>query len=578
MTNFEWLRTLAREGTRTPAKLSAMGHRLAELPGRARVGARVVRQSGLLFAVTPRGLRAATAGLLREGHNPSLIFKIHAANTPEKPALLWRDRRLTFAELDERMNRAAAGLQRRGFVRNTSVVIMMRNRPEFVEVQAGAARIGAAGVSVSWRSTAPELAFLVNHCSARAVVFEADLWPVVEQAKAAIVGVGQRDYVAVGGDVPGCDRYEEDFLAPRTVVPRTEKGDEGEGAVVIYTSGTTGKPKGAVRKFPEDQMWAILRFIAETPMRVDDVHLVACPLYHSTGFGFLAMNGVLGATSVLMDEFRPETFLELVARHGVTTTALVPTMIHRVLGLGSEKIAAYDTRTLGAIFSLAAPLPGPLSLEAMDRFGDVLFNCYGSTETGLVTIAKPADLRAAPGTIGRPVPGNEIRLLGDDGCEVAPGQVGELYARNDMLVAGYHNDPEATAASYKDGFFSVGDLARRDRDGRYFIEGRKRDMIISGGVNVYPAEVEAALEAHSEVAEVAVVGIEDPDWGERVRAFVVRRPGSKVDEGALRTWCRERLSGPKVPRDYVFLENLPRNPTGKVLKRELRSVSFPSAG
>jgi fatty-acyl-CoA synthase len=573
MTNLAWPGQWQRQW-RSFAR--GAGRRLAELPGRARTGARVARQSGLLFGMSPRGVQAAMLGLLREGHNPSLIFKIHAANTPDKPALLWRDHRLTFAELDERMNRAAAGLQRRGFVRNTSVIIMMRNRPEFVEVQSGAARIGAAGVSVSWRSTAPELAFLANHCSARAIVFEADLWPVIEQAKGAIPGMTQRDYIVVGGDAPGCDRYEEDFLAPRSVVPRTEKGDEQEGAVVIYTSGTTGKPKGAVRKFPEEAMWAVLRFIAETPMRVDDVHLVACPLYHTSGFGFLAMNGILGATSVLMDEFRPEAFLELVERHGVTTTALVPTMLHRVLGLAPEKLAAHDTRTLDAIFSVAAPLPGPLAVEAMDRFGDVIFNCYGSTETGLVTIAKPADLRAAPGTIGRLVPGNEIRLLGEDGREVEKGQVGELYARNDMLVAGYHEDPEATAASQKDGFFSVGDLARRDRDGRYFIEGRKRDMIISGGVNVYPAEVEAALEAHPEVSEVAVVGFDDPDWGERVRAFVVRRAGSQVDDAALRTWCRERLSGAKVPRDYVFLDVLPRNPTGKVLKRELRALPAPS--
>jgi fatty-acyl-CoA synthase len=212
----------------------------------------------------------------------------------------------------------------------------------------------------------------------------------------------------------------------------------------------------------------------------------------------------------------------------------------------------------------------------MDRFGDILYNLYGATEFGVVTIATPQELRSAPGTIGHKVPGTEIRLLDDAGQEVPKGQPGELWAKSKLAVEGYHNDQAATDASLKDGFFSVGDLARKDAAALYFIEGRKRDMVISGGVNVYPAEVEAALEQHPALAEVAVIGTEDADWGERVRAFVVKKPGATVDEAELKAWARERLSGPKVPRDYVFLDALPRNPTGKVLKRELRS--WPNAG
>ncbi len=555
------------------ARIGQLRDTLVELPERIRTGGRVARQSGLLYAWTVPGVRKALSALASGSRNPSLVFELHAANSPDKPALLWRDRQLTFRQLDENMSRAGAGLQRRGFRRGASIVVMMRNRPEFLEVQGGASRLGAAAVSVSWRSTAAELEYLVNHCGARALVFEADLWPVVEQAKKNLPNIEARNFIAVGGDVPGCSSYEADLLSSPASSLAIEKGAEDDAALVIYTSGTTGKPKGAVRKFPKEALQAAMQFLAETPLRVDDVHLVTCPLYHTTAFGFVAMSGMLGATCVLMDEFKPEAFLQHVEQFQVSTTALVPTMLHRVLALGPDVLRRYDTRSLRAIFAGGAPLPGPLAIEAMDHFGDILFNFYGATETGLVTLAKPADLRAAPGTIGKAVPGNEIRLLDEAGREVRPGEVGELYARNKMLVAGYHNDADSTRASMRDGFFSVGDLARRDRDGRFFIEGRKRDMIISGGVNVYPAEVEAVLEAHPALAEVSVVGVADPEWGERVRAFVVRRTGMDVDEGALKLRCRERLSGPKVPRDYVFLESLPRNPTGKVLKRDLRALA-----
>jgi fatty-acyl-CoA synthase len=516
------------------------------------------------------------------------IYAFYARNSADKAAFVEhrtvpgvagaaapRGRTLTYAQVHERIQRAAAALQARGLGPGSSVVLLMKNRPEFVEVQAGAGVIGAAAVSASWRSTPSELAYVVEHSGARALVFDADLWPIVEQAKRSIASIAARDYVAVGeagGALGGGARYE-DFLASAGSAPRVERGAAAEGAVVVYTSGTTGKPKGAVRKFSESSFLPALHFVAETPMRADDVHLAACPLYHSAAFAFVTLTGILGGTTVLLDEFHPEAFLDCVERHRVTTTTLVPTMLRRVLALGPSALAARDTTSLRAIFSGSAPLPAPLALEAMNRFGDILFNFYGATETGLVTLAKPADLRAAPGTIGRVVPGNEVRLLDPQGRDVPEGQVGELYVRSGMLVAGYHGDPESTRASMRDGFFSVGDLARRDGEGRYFLEGRARDMIISGGVNVYPAEVEAVLESHPGIAEAAVIGVDDADLGERVRAFVVRRPGAQaaaLDGDAVRAWCRERLAGPKRPRDVTFVDTLPRNPTGKVLKRELR--------
>jgi fatty-acyl-CoA synthase len=549
---------------------------LARAPEQVRILARLAVRNGLLLRLNPAGLRALARIVRRRAQDPSQIYAFHGANSPTRIALVWRDHSLTFGEVDDRMNRVAAALQERGLGRGARVVIMMRNRPEFLEVHGGAGRAGAAGVSVSWRSTAPELAFVLENCQAQALFFEADLWPVVKEAVGAQRGAGvlRRNCIAVGGHVDGFGGYEEGFLAPAGAKPHQDRDAMKSAAVVMYTSGTTGKPKGAVRRFRGGTVFSFLQFMAGTPMRADDVHLVACPLYHATAFGFLSMSSVLGASAVLLDEFKPEAFLAAVERHRVTTTAVVPTMLHRVLALGPEVLGRYDTSSLRVIFTGGAPLPGPLGTAVMDHFGDILFNFYGATETGLVTLAHPEDLRAAPGSIGRPVPGNEIRLLGEDGREVQAGEVGELYARSRMLVDGYHDDPSSTSSSMRGGFFTVGDLARRDRNGRYFIEGRKRDMIISGGVNVYPAEVEAALEAHPDVAEVAVVGVEDSEWGERVRAFIVRRElreGKVLDEGELKAWCRERLAGPKVPREFVFVATLPRNPTGKVLKGELRA-------
>ena len=559
---------------------------LLDFPSRVRVMARVANQSGLMWEVSSRGVGAMIRAIAHP--NPSQVYRLAAANMPDKLGILWRDQSLTFAEIDDRIDRLATGLQRRGIARRASVLLMMKNRPEFVLMQAATGRLGAAGVSVSWRSTAAELAYLAENSGATAIAFERDLFPVVADAVRRVPALA-RSLIVVGsergdppaqardhaGSAPTSVRFEDLLDGGRKFT--VDKKAQEEASVVIYTSGTTGKPKGAVRKFPRDALPAALRFMAETPMRVDDIHLVPCPLYHSTAFGFLTLTHILGGTVVLMDEFRPEPFLELCARHRVTTTAVVPTMLHRVLALPRDVLARHAASSLRVIFTGGAPLPGPLGLSVMDHFGDVLYNFYGATETGLVTLASPTDLREAPGTIGRAVPGNDVRLWDDRGNDVRDGTVGELWVKNKMLVEGYHHDADATTESTRQGYFSVGDLARRDARGRYFIEGRKRDMIISAGVNVYPAEVEGVLEEHPDVAEVAVVGMSDPEWGERVRAVLVLKAGvlkegvsAAFDEEAMKAWVRERLAGPKRPREYVIMSALPRNPTGKVLKRQLR--------
>ncbi len=546
--------------------LDNLRQRLRGAPRRIRATTNVGVTSGLLWELGPAGVREVIRVLGHAHQNPSAIYQIHGRNSPNTPALVWRDRTITFGQLNQRIDQLAHGLVARGLVRKQSVISMMRNRPEHVEVQNAVARASAAAVAVSWRSTPSELQYLAQNCGAQFIFFEHDLWPTVEQA-AKQLNLPYERLIAVGGDVPGTTRYEDVFAHSSGTLAVV---DEEAAAVVTYTSGTTGKPKGAVRRFPREAFVAALEFIAQTPMRADDVHLTVCPLYHMTAYGFLIFTHLLGATVVILDDFKPDTFLRAVETHRATSTALVPTMLHRLVTLPKEQRESFRTRSLRLIFCGGAALTGQLAVEAMNAFGDIVYNFYGATETGTVTLGKPADLRAAPGTIGRPLPHNEIRLVGEDQRVVARGEVGELYVKNSQLVAGYHNNETATRESMLSGFFSVGDLARVDAAGRYFIEGRKRDMVITGGVNVYPAEVEAAIEEHPAVFEAAVVGVPDPEWGERVKAFVVVEKGMTLDEGELKTYLRDKLAGPKVPREYAFIDSLPRNPTGKVLKRELR--------
>ncbi len=542
---------------------------------------RVGRKLGMHRQLTWGGARLLARTLPKGKTNPSLIFRFYAEVDPDRTAIVQVTsparaagaaepvgrRHYSYREMNETIDRIGLALSRRGIARGAGVLLLIKNRIEFLLIQPALGRIGASAVPASWRSTAPEIEYLAKHSGARVIFFDADIADAIREV-ATHLAIPKSNLISVGGEVSGFTSLEE--LTDRE---RGEAPDESEaGQVVMYTSGTTGKPKGAVRTFQENALAGALCFIGETPMALGDVHLAACPLYHATAFGFCGFSFLLGGTVAVMSEFKAEPFLDAVQRYRVNTTALVPTMIHRLVELGPAAIAQRELGSLHAIFSGGAPLAGPLAIEAMDLLGDKLWNFYGATETGVVTVASPSDLRASPGTIGHPIPSVEIRLLDDLGREVPTGQVGELYARGPLLVDGYHADAGATREAMNEGFFSVGDLARRDARGCFHIEGRKRDMIISGGVNVYPAEVEGVLHEHPAVAEAAVIGVPDREWGERVRAFLVLRPGMDAGDDELRAHCKGRLAGPKVPRDYVFLESLPRNPTGKVLKRDLRAM------
>jgi fatty-acyl-CoA synthase len=542
---------------------------LRDVTGWARVLARVAARAELAEGASPAATALAVRLLGSGRAGVSTIFRIRAVGDARRTAFVWRGRSIDFATVDDRVDRLAAGLRRRGLRRRDAAALVLRNRPEFFEIEGALARLGGSSVSVSWRSTAAELRYLLEHSGAKAVFFEHDLADVVAQATRGLPAIAADRLIAVDGDAPGVARYEDVLDAAKSDTP-----DEEDGAVVIYTSGTTGKPKGAVRRFGVGQVLGFAAFMERVALKRSDRHLCVCPLYHSTGLGFAAMSLMVGGAVVIEPEFEPMRFLRAIERERITTTALVPTMLHRLMALDPVVIRGHATRSLRVMMCGGAQLPAPLADRALEAFGDVLYNFYGATETGLVTVATPDDLRALPGTIGRALHGVSVRLLDDAGAAVTTGAVGELYARSSMLVEGYHGDEAATRSSLRDGHFSVGDLATVDADGRYMIVGRRRDMVITGGVNVYPAEVEAILDAHPDVAQSAVIGVADDEWGERLRAFVVLREPDAIDVRAraqeLKQWCRARASGAKVPREWAFVAALPSNPTGKVLKRELQ--------
>ncbi|HEX8115449.1 MAG TPA: AMP-binding protein, partial [Kofleriaceae bacterium] len=368
---------------------------------------------------------------------------------------------------------------------------------------------------------------------------------------------------------PDVAAWDRALAAASPHAPPRARGGDG-GGVIVYTSGTTGKSKGAHRNLRHTGLESVADLVLQVGIRGDDRHLVVCPLYHSMAPAFAAILMGLGATIVLMNHFDPAGALDIIERERVTCSLMVPTMLVRITSLPPDVLVGRDTSSLRWVMSGAAPLPTETARRFMDRFGPVLWNFYGSTETGLVTLAGPDDHLTRPGTIGRALRGNEIRLFDDDGREVAPGEIGELYARNSMLITGYHRNTEATAASQRDGLFSVGDLARRDADGYYYLESRKHDLVISGGVNIYPREIEDHLHAHPAILDAAVVGVPDPEWGETLHAFVVVRDGHTLTEHDVIEHCRTGLADFKRPRKVTFVHELPRNPTGKVLKRELR--------
>lgn len=498
------------------------------------------------------------------------FLKSHAASQPDKPAVICGEEVVDFLTLNARASRAANLFTRLGCRPGDRVAWMSFNSIAGAEIANGLRRAGLVIVPVNYRLRGPEIAYVLDDSAARVAAAGPDH---VEAVAAAAGDVkGEVRFVAVGDAVPAGWMSFRDLMSE--AAGEFETVDDGLGASMIYTSGTTGNPKGAWRPHGVD-LANIMQVISIFDLSQSDVHLMCGPGYHSAVSFFSILHQLLGATVVLQPKFDADSALDLVARHRVTTTFMAPTLLQRLVD--AQERRPRDTSSLHSIILGAAPCPYALKVRAEAVFGRVLWEFYGATETGINTVLRPEDQLRKPGSCGTVVPGQEIRLVLDDGRQAAIGEPGELMVRN-TWQAEYFNRPEATRNSLHDGFFSVGDVAYHDEDGYYYICDRRIDMIISGGVNVYPAEVEAVLHAHPAVQDAAVIGVPDDEFGESVKAVVQLRAGLHPSADELIAFCAERLAGYKKPRSVDFVEELPRDAAGKLLKRRLRDRYWAGAG
>ncbi|MFC5995142.1 AMP-binding protein [Pseudonocardia hispaniensis] len=488
----------------------------------------------------------------------------HAAASPGRPAIIDERGTLGFGELNAMVNRLTHGLLGLGLRPGDRAVWCGPNSREVVTFVHAARKIQLMAVPLAYRFTADEMRYVIADSEAVLVVVDAEQAGRIAAIRAALPAV--RHVVVFGGEPFTGALAWDDVLAVGA------EGDPavpaGPGGSMIYTSGTTGRPKGALRG-PVDPAMTAAMVHSLRLQPGNEVHLTTGPLYHSGPLVCASLNHTLGGTVVLMRRFDAQRWLDLVREHRVTNTFTAPTQLKRIVSLPAEVLMRADLSSMRSLVVNAAPMPYALKQEVIARFGDgFLFEVYGSTELGVATVLAPEDQLRKPGSCGLPVPGVEVAVLDPDGTPVAVGVAGELFVRSSATYRGYHGHGPAVE---RDGWKSVGDVGYLDEEGYLSICDRLGDMIITGGMNVYPAEVEAVLHAHPDVADVAVFGVPSAEWGESVHAVVVPRPGRTLDPDELDRHVRRYLAGYKCPRTWSERATLPRTESGKLLKRQLRS-------
>jgi len=523
---------------------------------------RVLAGTGIIRPVRPDALVRMGIAFARWGFTPATGWGVGAAQYPKEKAVIDDFGSLTFAEMDEQSSAIATALADKGVKEGAAVGVLMRNTRWMLLTLSALSKIGADAVLLNTGFGAPQIADVCESEDAKAVIYDAEFDNLFEEARDEMLYV--LGYVAEDEqEVKGDKLTLADLLDTEIKLGRPSH----RSRQIILTSGTTGKPKGAPRSVEGPEPAAA--FLSKIPLKARGTTVIAAPIFHAWGMAHLGLALMLSSTIVLTRKFDPETTLRQIDESKADGLVAVPVMLQRIMELDESVRDKYDTSSLRVVAASGSALPGDLATRFMDAFGDVIYSLYGSTEVAYATVANPQDLRDAPGTAGRLVMGTTIKLIDQQsGEEVPQGEVGRIFVGNPFIFTGY------TGGQDKDrigDLVASGDVGRFDEQGRLFIEGRDDEMIVSGGENVFPAEVEDLLSKLDGVRECAVVGVDDEKMGQRLAAYIVKDGSGDVSEKSVQDYVKQNLARHKVPRDVHFIDELPRNATGKVVKKDLTS-------
>jgi fatty-acyl-CoA synthase len=524
-------------------------------------------EAGAFKLEPPQNIAAMIADIRRWGEF-GMIPALNARRTPNRTAIIDDDGEITFSELDEAAHEVANGLLAKGVKAGDGVAILARNHRWFLIAVYGAARTGARIILLNSEFSGPQIKEVAEREGAKVIIYDDEYCQAVSKAEPEL---GKLRALGKNPDKDepsgSTDETLEDLVA-RSSGKRAPKATRHSG-IIILTSGTTGTPKGANRSSPPS-LAPIGGILSHVPFRSGEITSLPAPMFHALGFLHATIAMMLGTTLVLRRRFKPATVLEDIEKHKVTAMVVVPVMLSRILDALDAMERKPDLSSLRIVFVSGSQLGAELAQRALKDLGPVIYNLYGSTEIAFATIARPKDLSINPATVGPVVKGVKVKILDDNGNELPQGEVGRIFVGNTFPFEGY------TGGGHKqiiDGLMSSGDVGYFDEHNLLYVSGRDDEMIVSGGENVFPAEVEDLISGHPEVIEATALGVEDKEWGHRLRAFVVKAEGASLDEDAIKVYVRDHLARYKVPREVVFLDELPRNPTGKILKGELREIS-----